>query len=132
MPRQVRRLKSAASQSTEKGMRTLHEMAAAIDRALPLCEAVSNQPGDRDARQALMLALTGIADEAFLDLCEHAQPELRGLCNFAHMQANIARDYMIRSDMPDHFMRFVIGSKARDLLALLPELKKAFVRLGGA
>jgi hypothetical protein len=112
-------------------MRTLHEMAAAIDRALPLCEAVSNQPADLFARQALTRALAGIADVAFLDLCEQAQPELRGLCTFAHMQANIARDCMIRSDAPDHFIQFVIGSKARDLLALLPELKKAFVRLGG-
>ena len=109
-------------------MRTLHEMAAAIDRALPLCEAVSNQPADRDARQALTLALAGIADDAFLELSKHARPDLRGLCNFAHMQANIARDCMTRSDAPDQFMQFVIGSKARDLLALLPELKKAFGR----
>ncbi len=32
---------------------------------------------------------------------------------------------MMQSDAPDPFMHFMIGGKARDLLALLPELKKA-------
>src|SRR5690348_3367477 len=100
-------------------------MAAAIDRALPLCEAVSQEPGDSDARQALMLALAAIADPSFLEPCRQSQPELRSLCFFVHIQATLLRDCMTRSDAPDHFMQFMIGSKSRDLLALLPHLKKA-------
>ncbi len=113
-------------------MRTLQEMAAAIDRALPLCEAVFNQPTDRDARQALSLALAPIADDSFLEPCMRAQPDLRGMCSFVHIQATIARDCLTRSDAPDHFMQVIIASKACDLLALLPELKKALARWGDA
>ena len=111
-------------------MQTLQEMAAVIDRVLPLCAAVSNQPGDHDARQALTLALAEITDEAFVEPCERARPELRGLCNFVHIQATIVRDCLMRSDAPDHALQSMIGNKARELLELLPELKKALVRWG--
>ena len=56
-------------------MKTLQEMAAAIDRALPLCEAISEEPGDCDTRQALTLALAPIGDESFLEPCRQAKPE---------------------------------------------------------
>jgi hypothetical protein len=112
-------------------MRTLQEMAAAIDRALPLCEAVSLTPADRDARQALTLALAAVADTSFVDPCQQARPELRGLCSFVNILAGTLRNCMARADEPDHFLQFVIGSKARDLMALMPELKKAFDRAGG-
>jgi hypothetical protein len=111
-------------------MRTLHEMAAAIDHALPLCEVVSNQPTDRDARRALTLALAPIADEAFVEPCERAAPPLRNLCHFVRIEAAIARDCLTRSNEPDETLQFIITNKARDLLALLPELKKAFARWG--
>jgi hypothetical protein len=106
-------------------MGTLHEMTAAIDRVLPLCEAVSRDPSNRDTRQALSLALAVIADESFLEPCTHAKPGTRGLCNFVHIQAILMRDCMTRSDEPADLINFIIGSKARDLLALLPELKKS-------
>src|SRR4051812_5615246 len=101
-------------------------MAAAIDRALPLCDAVAREPGDLGARRALTLALAGLADPSTPEVCQQAKVEARGLCGFVHILARITRDCMIQSDKPDRFMQFMIGSKARDLLALLPELKKAF------
>ena len=100
-------------------------MAAVIDRVLPLCEAVSGRPNDREARQALRPALEAIADPSFVEPCEHAHPALRSLGNFVRIQAMLLRDCMMRSDAPDHVIEFMIDSKARDLLALLPELKKA-------
>ena len=39
---------------------------------------------------------------------------------------------MMQSDAPDPFMHFMIGGKARDLLALLPELKKALNGVPGS
>jgi len=106
-------------------LKTLREMAAAIDLALPLCEAVSREPADLHARQALALALAALADPSTLELCQQTRFESQGLCGFVHILARIAHDCMMQSDAPDLFMRFMIGSKARDLLALLPELKKA-------
>ena len=106
-------------------MKTLQEMAAAIDRALPLCEVVAREPSDPAARRALSLALTALADPSTLELCQQAKAETRGLCGFVHILARIMRECTIQSDAPDRFMLFMIGSKARDLLALLPELKKA-------
>ena len=106
-------------------MTTLREISAAIDRALPLCEAVSREPADLEARQALALALAALVDPSTLELCQRTGAETRGLCSFVHFLARIARDCMMLSDAPDPFMQFMIGSKARDLLALLPELKKA-------
>jgi hypothetical protein len=100
-------------------------MAAAIDRALPLCEAVAREPSDRGARQALTLALAALADPNTAELCQLAKAETRGLCGFVHILARIMRDCMTQSDAPDRFMQFMIGSKARDLMALLPELRKA-------
>ena len=106
-------------------MKTLGEMAAAIDRALPLCEVVAREPSDPGARRALALALAALADPSTLELCQQAKAETRGLCGFVHILARITRDCMAQSDEPDRFMQFMIGSKARDLLALLPELKKS-------
>lgn len=109
-------------------MRTLQDMTAAVDRVLPLCEAVANAPHDLDGRQALTPALAAIADPSFLEPCQEVEPELRGLCNFVHIQATLLSDCLRRSDAPDHFMKFMIGGKSRDLLALLSELKTAFDR----
>lgn len=109
-------------------MKTLRGMAAAIDLALPLCEAVSKEPADRETRRALYLALAAIADDSFVEPCQQAQPAVRGLCNFVHIQAMLLRDCLTRSDEPDHIIQFMIDSKSRDLLALLPELKRAIDR----
>jgi hypothetical protein len=116
------------SQSTGEGVGTLQEMVAAIDRALPLCEALSKAPADREARQALYLALAAIADESFVEPCQEAPSALRGLCNFVHIQAMLLRGCLTRSDEPGHVIQFAIDSKARDLLALLPELKRVIER----
>jgi len=107
---------------------TLQDMVAAIDRALPLCEAVAKDPDDLDARRALTVALAEIADESFLATCDQAAPAHRGLCNFARIQSMLLRDCMTRSDEPKPVVAFMIVSKSRDLLALLPELKKAIDR----
>lgn len=109
-------------------MRTLQHMTDAVDRVLPLCQAVANAPDDLHWRQALTPALAAIADPSFLEPCQEAEPELRGLCNFVHIQATLLSDCLGRSDAPDHIMKFMIGSKSRDLLALLSELKTAFDR----
>jgi hypothetical protein len=117
---------SLRSRLTEHvALKTFWEMAAAIDRALPLCEAVVREPSDPGARRALTLELAALADPSTLELCQRAKAETRGLCSFAHILAKIMRDCMTQSDTPDRFMQFMIGSKARDLLALLPELKNA-------
>jgi hypothetical protein len=109
-------------------MRTLQEAADAIDRALPLCEAVATQPDDREARRLLSLALAPIADDSFLESFERAPHALRGLSNFAHIQAMLLRNCMERSDEPDHVISLMIVSKSRDQLALLLELRKAITR----
>jgi hypothetical protein len=106
-------------------LKTLQEMAAAIDLALPLCEAVAREPSDLGARRALARALAALADPSTVALCQQARAETRGLCGFVHILARITRDCIAQSDVPDRFMQFMIGSKARDLLALLPELKKS-------
>jgi len=106
-------------------LKTLREMVTAIDHALPFCEAVAREPSDPGTRQALTIALAALADPSTLELCQQAKAEIRGLCGFVQILARIMRDCMIQSDAPDRFMQFMIGSKARDLLALLPELRKA-------
>jgi hypothetical protein len=106
-------------------LKTLQEMADAIDRALSMCEVVARDPSDSGARRALTLALAALADPATLELCQAARPQTHWLCSFAHILATIMRDCMTQCDEPDGVMQFMIGSKARDLLALLPELKKA-------
>ena len=112
----------------EQGVGTLQEMAAAIDRALPLCEAVSKKPDDPAACHALYLALAAIADDSFVESYQQVPSALRSLCNFVHIQAMLLRDCMTRSDAPDDVIQFMIGSKSRDLLAILPELKRAIER----
>lgn len=109
-------------------MRTLQEMVAAIDRVLPLCEAVAKAPDDRAARQALAIAPAAIAANSFLEPCKSAEARIQGLCNFVHIQAILLRDCMARLDVPDQSMRLIIDSKAHDLLALLPELKAVIER----
>src|SRR4051812_8050830 len=101
-------------------MKTLQEMAAAIDRALPLCEVVAREPSNLAARRALALALTEMADQPTLELCQQAKAETRGLCGFVHILVRIMRDCITHPDASDRFMQFMIGSKARDLMALLP------------
>ena len=73
-----------------------------------------------------------LADPSALELCQRTGAETRGLCGFVHILARIARDCMMQSDAPDPFMHFMIGGKARDLLALLPELKKALNGVPGS
>jgi hypothetical protein len=103
-------------------------MAAAIDRALPLCEVVAREPANPVARRALSEALAPLADPSVVELCRQALAEIHGLCSFVHILARIARDCMMQPEAPDPFMQFMIGSKARDLIALLPELRKALNR----
>jgi hypothetical protein len=109
-------------------MKTLQEAAVAIERALPLCEAVAALPDDLEARRLLSLALAPIADDSFLEPFERASHAVRGLGNFAHIQALLLRNCMVRLDEPDHVIGLMIVSKSRDLLALLPELRKAIAR----
>jgi hypothetical protein len=119
------------SQSTENGVKTLQDVAAAIDHALPLCEAVSKQPDSSDARQALAPVLAALARASFLEPFEAAAPALRGLGNFVHIQAMLLRDCMVRSDAPDHVIGLMIAAKSRDLLALVRELQKAIDHSAG-
>jgi hypothetical protein len=91
-------------------LKTLQEMAAAIDRALPLCEVVAREPANLAARQALSEALTALADPSTLELCRQARAEIQGLCSFVHILARIARDCMMQPETPDPFMQFMIWS----------------------
>jgi hypothetical protein len=109
-------------------LKTLQEMAAAIDRVLPLCEAVSKEPGDNDARRALAQALAAIAAPSFLEPCCQSPSEFRSLCDFAHIQAILLRDCLVRTDAPDEVLKSMIGSRTRDLLVLLPHLRTAIAR----
>src|SRR3954470_9772249 len=92
-------------------MKTLQEMAAAIDRAVPLCQVVARKPSDPGARRELSLALAALADPSTDELCQQAKAEIRGLCGFVHILARIMRECMIQSAAPDRFMLFMIGSK---------------------
>jgi hypothetical protein len=112
-------------------MRTLQEMAVAIDRTLPPCAAVSEAPTDSEARQALMRALAPLADESFLRPVEHASPHIRALCNFVHVQAILVLNCLALPMAPDHSMKLIIVGRTRELLAILDELKKALAGAAG-
>jgi len=109
-------------------MQTLQELAAAIDHLLLLCEAVAKAPGELGPRAALDVALAPLADRSFPQACRDAAQELHGLANMVHVQAGILRERLApRADEPPEFTAFLVN-KAKELMTILPELRKAFDR----
>ena len=112
-------------------MKTLREFAAAVDRALPLCEALARTPDDRAARAALLAGLVVFADRSFPATCREASAEIRALCNLVHIQATILCERLANwGTEPAHFSAF-LANRAQDLMSLLPELRKTLERTPG-
>jgi len=112
-------------------MKTLREFAAAVDRALPLCEALVETPNDRASRGALHAALIVFADRSFPTGCRGASAEVRGLCNLVHIQATLLCERLANwGAEPTHFAAF-LANRAEDLMSLLPELRRTLERAPG-